>query len=140
MTKQEIIHKYQQLTGRELIELPDDKVQYIESRKSGKVKVKRDFSEIERYVILKSQPNTSINKNVKKIPHKNLNTCINPHLSQAVKSIFVPRPHREEYKSVACSVKMSDFQKLQKIAKQQNTTIGAIMKRLVELVLETGGQ
>lgn len=137
MNKQEIYKKYQELTGRELIELPNDKVQYIEKRKSGNVKVKRSYAEIERYVMLKSNSNTSINKNVKKNINKEVNTCITPKIKEVVKSIFISKPNREKYKSVACSIKESDYQKLQTIAKSQNTTIGNIIKRLVDLVLQT---
>ncbi|MDR3330122.1 MAG: hypothetical protein LBS76_02470 [Mycoplasmataceae bacterium] len=137
MTKQQIIQKYQQLTGRQLTELSDGKVQYIENRKTGQVNVKRDFIEIERYVILKSQPNTSIVKNNDKVINKNINTCINPELAKAVKQIFVPRPNREKYRTIGCSIKVSDYKKIETIAKRQNTTVSSMMKRLVDLVLRT---
>jgi hypothetical protein len=141
MTKQEIIKIYEQLTGRIITELPNNKVQYTENRKTGQVTVKRQFSEIERYVILKSQPtNTSINKNTNKTISKNTNTCINSELASAVKSIFVERPNREKYKTIACSIPLSDYKKLQNIAKKQDTTIYNIMKRLVNLVIKTQGE
>jgi hypothetical protein len=82
---------------------------------------------------INNQSNTSINKNVNKVVAKNHNNLLD---KSKLLNGLKPKQRQEEYKTVACSLKISDYHKLQKIASDHNSTVGAIVKRLVDTILQ----
>jgi hypothetical protein len=126
MTKQQeqLAKKYQELTGRLLSELPDGKVQYIEKRKTGQVKVKRNWSEIEQYINLKSKSiTTSSNKNIVKIVGKNI-------------LINIAKTKKEKFMNASCSIKKSEYERLKQFVEKHNTTINKLLQQFVRQTLQ----
>jgi hypothetical protein len=119
----EIIQKYEELTGYKVGE--QNQSNNYKVFKDGKFILTKSLKDMMSYIETRMKITQSVNKNVN-------NLLLG---SQLLKDL-PPKKRQQEYKTVACSLNVSDYAKLQKIAEQHNSTVGAVVKRLVDTLLD----